>query len=392
MSEDKKIHDKARKLRIQNRVFNINSFLENALSAHPSLIDYKVLAVKKELFGNINVKDEFFYDLKENYKNFETWFNKKSEEEAYIFKYKDLIRGFLYLKVENENENYSNIIPSFNKKKRLKVGTFKVNMYGIKLGERFLKIIFDNALKQKVDEIYLTIFDNSIENKSLINLIEDYGFKYWGIKNSISGEEKVYVRNFDKIFDRNSPKLTFPYFSKSSKVFFVSINKEYHTELFPDSILRTESSIDFVENEPYRNAIEKVYISNSYFRDINKSDLLIFYRTGGLYKGVISTIGIVNKKIDVNSVIELKRICRGKTILNDNEINKFWKRGKNLKPFVIDFLYAYSFPKRLNLKELIDIRLFKDPLSIPRGISEIPSDIFKNILKLTETDESIIID
>ena len=55
-------------------------------------------------------------------------------------------------------------------------------------------------------------------------------------------------------------------------------------------------------------------------------------------------------------------------------------------------LFILSFIVFICEKELIDIRLFKDPLSIPRGISEIPSDIFKNILKLTETDESIIID
>jgi len=30
---------------------------------------------------------------------------------------------------------------------------------GFRLGERFLKIIFDNALKQKVEEIYVTIFE-----------------------------------------------------------------------------------------------------------------------------------------------------------------------------------------------------------------------------------------
>jgi len=29
-------------------------------------------------------------------------------------------------------------------------------MNGFKLGERFLKIVFDNALQQKVDEIYVT--------------------------------------------------------------------------------------------------------------------------------------------------------------------------------------------------------------------------------------------
>ena len=42
--------------------------------------------------------------------------------------------------------------------RRLKVGTFKVESTGFRLGERFIKIIFDNALHRNVDEIYVTLF------------------------------------------------------------------------------------------------------------------------------------------------------------------------------------------------------------------------------------------
>jgi predicted nucleic acid-binding protein len=393
ITEDKNIHSKAIKLKIQDRVFTINSFLENVIGANPTLVNYKVLSIKKELFGNINIKDEFFNSFKENYQDFEVWFNRKSEQESYVLIYENSVRGFLYIKVEDENENYSNISPIFDKKKRLKIGTFKVNLSGLKLGERFLKIVFDNALKQKVEEIYLTIFDDNLEKNFLINLIENFGFKYWGIKETNSGKEKVYIRNIEKTFNTNNPKLTFPFFLKNSKVFFVPIKPEYHTELFPDSILRTESPINFIENMPHRNAINKVFISHSYFRDIIKGNILVFYRTGGYYQGVISTIGIVNEKIDVNSLRELIKICRGKTILNEEKINDFWNKYQpKTKPFVLDFLYTYSFPKRLNLKELIDIGLFLDAKSIPRGISEIPNNLFIKILKLTETDESIIVD
>jgi hypothetical protein len=37
------------------------------------------------------------------------------------------------------------ITPIFEMKRRLKIGTFKVNSTGFRLGERFLKIIFDTA-------------------------------------------------------------------------------------------------------------------------------------------------------------------------------------------------------------------------------------------------------
>jgi hypothetical protein len=44
-----------------------------------------------------------------------------------------------------------------------------------------MKIIFDNALKNNVDEIYVTIFDKKRdEQKRLIDLLEQWGFVCWG--------------------------------------------------------------------------------------------------------------------------------------------------------------------------------------------------------------------
>jgi predicted nucleic acid-binding protein len=392
ITEDKNIHRKADKLSIANRVFNISNFLDNVLSANPQLIDYKVLSVKKTLFGKLDLNDEFFDSFKLTYKGFEKWFNKKSEEIAYVSIYENRLRGFLFIKVEDKNENYSNVRPMFEPKKRLKIGTFKVNLYGVKLGERFLKIIFDNAVEQKVDEIYFTIFNDTIERKTLINLMMDFGFKYHGIKVTESGNEEIYVREFNKSIDVNNPRLSFPYISNSNRAYFVSIFPQYHTELFPDSILNTESPADFIENEPHRNAISKVYISHSKFRDLKKSDILVFYRTGGIYKGVITTIAIVEKVNMVESEKELIKICRGKTLLTKSELSEFWNKFlPNIKPFVISFLYAYSLPKRPNLKELIDAGIFESPTSLPRGISNITKENFEKILKLAQANENIIV-
>lgn len=96
ISEDRKIHTKAKKLGIEDRVFTIDSFLEMVVSEYPELIDYKVLAVKQEYFGNIDLTDPFFDSLKEDYPGFERWFNKKAEEKAYITYNKGRILSFLY--------------------------------------------------------------------------------------------------------------------------------------------------------------------------------------------------------------------------------------------------------------------------------------------------------
>jgi hypothetical protein len=290
-----KIHQKAKALGIEDKVFRIDSFIEKAISENPTLVDNKSLSVKKEYFGNIKIEDSFFDSFREDYEGFDNWFNRKADETSYICSYEGAINAFLFIKKEDETENYSDITPPLPPKNRLKIGTFKVTANGFKLGERFLKIIFDNALKQKVDEIYVTIFDKSEEQKRLIGLLEYWGFKFWGTKESSTGTENVYVRHFEKPADRDNPKLTFPFLSSEARVFLIPIKPEFHTELFPDSILRTESPLDFVENQPHRNAIKKVYVSHSKERDLNTGDLIVFYRTGGYYKSVITTIGIVDE-------------------------------------------------------------------------------------------------
>mgnify|MGYP000126721413 FL=1 len=380
ITEDNKIHQKALALGIDNRVFRIDSFIEKAVSENPLLVDYKTLAVKKEYFGNIDHNDPFFDSFREDYLGFDNWFNKKSEEVSYICSYDGAINAFLFVKKEDESENYSDITPPLPQKRRLKIGTFKVTANGFKLGERFLKIIFDNALQFKVDEIYVTIFDKSPEQKRLIELLEHWGFNFWGTKATPTGIENVYLRNFGKPANKKNPKLTFPFLSKEGKVFIVPIYPEYHTELFPDSILRTESPLNFVENQPHRNAIKKVYISHSHERRLSTGDLIVFYRTGGYHKSVVTTIGIVETVVHPTTIEELKNISRKRTVLTDDELFAYWNRYKK-RPFVVDFLYAYSFPNRPNMRRLIELGVLENKDDAPRGFREISWDSFIKIYK-----------
>ncbi|HMJ67364.1 MAG TPA: PIN domain-containing protein [Cyclobacteriaceae bacterium] len=164
ISEDKKIHTKAALLGIAEKVYKIDAFLEKVSAENPELVDYKVLAVRKQYFGNVNLKDPFFDSFREDYRlpPFDQWFSKKADEICYVCYQDQAVSAFLFVKVEEENEVYRDIAPAFEPKRRLKIGTFKVILNGYKLGERFLKIIFDNAYRQKVSEIYVTIFTKTM--------------------------------------------------------------------------------------------------------------------------------------------------------------------------------------------------------------------------------------
>lgn len=390
ISEDKKIHTKAALLDINNKVFKIDTFLEKVINENPDLIDYDVLSVKQELFGNININDEFFDSFREDYKGFNEWFNKKSDETCYICFDNGLVTAFLYIKAESADENYSDIIPILNKQKRLKIGTFKVINNGVKLGERFLKIIFDNALKNKVEEIYVTIFSKRPEQIRLIHLLQDWGFKHLGIKSTINGEEQVFVKPFKKNIEINidKPKLSFPFLSRNTDKYIVKIEPQYHTELFPDSRLNTESAMDFIENLPHRNGLSKVYISHSKERSFKSGDILIFYRIGEtspkIYSSTVTTIGIVESINDkIPSFDELRLLCRKKTVISDDDLRvKFWDKYGTYRPFIINFIYAHSFPMpKPSLKDLNEIGIIPDVSNIPKGFIKITNPQFRTLIK-----------
>jgi len=398
VTEDRKIHQKASDLGISDRVFSIDSFLEKVTAENPALAEYKTLSVRKEYFGNIDINDNFFYSFRSDYQGFNKWFNSKADETAYICRSDEgQIVAFLYVKVEGEEENYSDIDPIFDKKKRLKIGTLKIISNGYKLGERFLKIIFDNALRNKVDEIYVTLFNNTEEQERLIGLLTDWGFCHYGEKHTPTGNEQVFVKDFNPTPNATHPKITYPFIDGSRRYFIVPIYPQYHTELFPDSILNNESPDDFIESQPHRNAIQKVYISRSYYKDLRPGDIIIFYRTktpGGsaYYTSVVTTIGVVEDVItDIGSEDDFISLCRKRSVFTDAQLSEHWNYYARSKPFIVNFLYLYSFPKRPNLKALIELGVIRDTSSVPRGFEEITKDQFELILGASDTDESFII-
>jgi hypothetical protein len=385
ISEDKKIHTKAQLLNISEKVFRIDAFLEKVTAENPDLVDYKVLAVKKLYFGEVNLTDSFFDSFREDYVGFDDWFKKKSDEISYVCFQDNQLSAFLFLKVEDENENYSDITPILSKKKRLKIGTFKVTGNGYKIGERFLKI-------------YVTIFDKRPEQKRLIYLLEDWGFKLYGTKMTKNGDENVYVKEFSReniSINLENPKLTFPYLSRESDVYIVPIYPAYHTELFPDSILKTESPKDFVENEPHRNALSKVYICRSQERNLKSGDLIVFYRTGGYYAGVATTVGVIESVItNIQTESDFITLCRKRSVFSDEELKKHWNYNPNYRPFLIRFLSAYSFllGNRLNRKQLLDLGIISGTENELRGLKKITKDQFITILREAKVYESFIVD
>ena len=371
-------------------MFSINAFIEKASSENPALLSYKALSVKKEYIGNIDVNNVFFDSLRESYDGFNHWFAKKSDEEAYIC-YSDsgLMLGFLYLKTEDVESDYHDIYPEFQPKKRLKVGTFKVESTGFRLGERFIKIIFDNAIERKVDEIYVTLFEDRDELKILGRLLRRWGFRDYGIKKSNGREEKVLVKKMNSYDDSLSIKENYPNVNYYVEKRFLPILPQYHTSLLPDSQLKTERDVDYIDNIAHRYALQKVYITWGMKTDVKCGDILVFYRNGEdgtkkKFSSVMTTVGVIDEIVyNFSSKEEFMRCCENRSVFTKDDLEYFWYRGRN-KLCVVKFIYITSMTNRLNLGYLWDKNIVI-PYGGPRSFDKLTDAQFEQIIRDSNT-------
>lgn len=384
ITEDAKIFKKAHRLGVSDKVRSIDGFLEWAITENPELQDYKVKNIRIEKFAAINLKQPFFDSLRESYEGFDDWYLKNFDEDAYICGENNDLHAFLALKVEKGMQDYSDINPIFKPKKRLKVRTLKVVANGYKIGERFIKIIFDNAINNKVDEIYVTLFPDDSAREELKKLFEKFGFTYWGLKGE---REEVYVRSMQKTFNTEDPFSTYPFYESNRNIYLVTINQQYHTQLFPDSILHNENPADFKENKSFANAIHKCYITNAYSSAPKCGDILLFYRSGGgNYKSVATTIGIVSSYISTfKDFNDFYSRCTRRGALTRAELESIWKRNLYSNPKIIEFAYVETLPKKLNLQTLSDLGFNRDLLQ--KGIIKISKELFDKIIEASGLDK-----
>ncbi len=394
ITEDRRLRNKARLLGLADKVVSIESFIGLQSKQHPELVEYKMLSVQQQTFRQIDLNDPFFDSLKQDYPGFEKWFASKSLERAYVCRDDaNALLGFLYLKTETQEEDYVNISPPLPPARRLKVGTFKVESTGFRLGERFLQIIFDNARLRGVQEIYLTVLPEAQERPelgALIQLVGNWGFVLHGTMSSGGLEECVYRKVIGSYSSNRSIKQNFPnLLFDGRKKFILPIKPEYHTDLFPDSILRTENPADFVSNVGFRYALQKIYISFTPNRDMGVGDYVLVYRNGTnpgrkAYESAITTLGVITElRSSFRDWTEFRRYCGNRTVFPDDDLQRIWQNHRS-RMLVVSFIMVCSLKRRPILKELWDHGIV-EPSGGPRPFHRLSDDHFVDILAYGQT-------
>lgn len=342
-----------------------------------------------DYFSNIDLDDSFFDSLKSDYQEFITWYDKKSRQaaSAYILTTEYGLSAFLYLKIEDSVDNEIN--PKLSNKKRLKIGTFKIDAHGTKLGERFVKKIFDNATENNIDEIYVTVFEY---HESLIKLLKTFGFKEYGEKITSNGREIVLIKNIGNIiYDvlKDYPCVV----TENTQKHALSILPQYHSRLFPDSILDNES-YNLLEDISHTNSIYKVYMAKmSGITDFKVGDSVFIYRTKdnkgpAYYRSVITSLCVIKEVKNINdfeNYNDFYRYVSAFTIFDEQELQYFFDTKQY--PYIIKMTYNIAFNKRVTNGKLIEMGINPDYW----GVFKLSDENFYKILEAGEVNESLII-
>jgi len=341
-------------------------------------------------FGDIDVNDPFFDSLKAGYDGFEDWFASKSGHEVFAVRDGDeTLSGMLYLK--EESGEIVDVEPPLPAAKWLKVGTMKIVGRGTKLGERVLKKILDSAIHLDCDGVYVTVFE---VHGSLIDLFKRYGFVEHGRKITQRGEELVLKRDLQQIW--HNSLLDYPFFKvKGRRAWILAIYPDYHTAIFPDSILNNEPE-EIVKDVSHTNTIQKVYIGGVSLTRMTEGDLVIFYRTTdkqapAFYRSVATSVCVIQEtksRADFDSETEFLEYSLQHSVFSEAELRAKYRNDNRL--YVAKVTYNAAFNRRVTRGRLLEEALITEH---PRwDLREITLRQFRHILEMGQVNARLAID
>jgi rRNA-processing protein FCF1/predicted RNA-binding protein with PUA-like domain len=397
ITQDKGIHKKAIKLKIDERILLIDEALSIFQTVTPPNLPP---AIHMDSTHNLDYGDPILNHLKEDYyPEFEEWFKKIQAEgrECLIYRNNDESLGALLI-FKDENEPIYLIDKILPEKERMKIATLIVSSNGYKIGEFFIQWATNYAIKKGFDEIYLTHF--TVPEDVLVYLIEEYGFIRVGQKNYTNQKgdfEDVFVKYLkpnpeliEKIKNISSEQLSKIFYPKfydceEVKKFIIPILPEYHDRLFLGS--ERQSSLYEHQNKfiVEGNAIKKAYLSHSNIKKISKGDLLLFYRSTD-YKS-ITCIGVVENVIpNLEDADEITKQVGKRTVYSPQEINEI--ADHESPTLVLLFIFSTWIPHKVSLVHLKEINVLNNA---PQTIQEISHESYLKIKKAGGIDAGFTI-
>ena len=373
VTQDNGIHKNAKKIGLQTKVLDVNQILHLLeeqftikIPTHPILKEHSIREIESKFDSN------FFDSLREDYGGviFDKWLAKclTKNRKCYTLIVNDELQAILIYNVENvEEHQLKNIFG-----KALKICTLKVSdtAFGIKLGELFLNKMFEYCINQKINHLYLTVYD---KQEHLIKLLETFGFYKIEFKNQQGLIEIQMIKCLEKKqlnVTQNSINIH-PFYIDNPTIskFAIPIRPDYYGNLFKDGQLRVptlfDTSPDSV-NEIQGNTIIKAYISNSKIKNLKQGDLLFFYSSKTNQE--IEPVGILETIQIVKNFDELWKIVGKKTVFSQEQLLEKLNEKGELN--VITFRQITYLKKKVKLPKIKQLKSFKNKIQTITKISE----------------------
>lgn len=389
ITEDKGIHRLAERFGIGDRVSHIDEALVTFQEFVPKYATRSPPSLRDVPLHNINLEDHIFDQLRNEYTEFDDWFQKASRRgrRAWVhFLDDDSIGAILIYKIEDEAIDCE---PPLPKRKRLKICTIKVSRTGYRIGELLIKTSMEFCMKNDIWEIYLTHF---IENDDyLVSLIEEFGFLDYA---ATSRGERLFLKRISTVGEEvegyepsDLSRRFYPSYYDGDRVnkFIIPIRPQFHEILFTDYRKRqtrlNEHSGGFIVEG---NTIKKAYLCKSRIKRLNSGDVIIFYRSGDLK--AITSIGVVDEiHSQMSSVDEIFNLIHKRTVYNINEIKRLVSSSPVL---VILFRQHLHLNVSMSLREMIANGVLSAP---PQSIIQITDGQYEIIKGDGRIDERFTI-
>ena len=226
----------------------------------------------------------------------------------------------------------------------------------------------------------MTLFENKRQEVvALKGIMEQWGFVKHGYKKS--NGELVLVKDMKNYKETETPKFNYPILKKDRTHYFLPIYAKYHTDLFPDNILKNEDMHLYEDKLAHRYAIEKIYLTGAYNIKAKAGDVILIYRMSeGWYKNyssVVTGMAIVQEVVKTKNVDECISICKDKSIFKEEDIRAVYSKY----PTVLKVLDYKPFTHKVTLDELRNCGIV-DKYSGPRPFTFITNEQFDTIYKL----------
>lgn len=389
ITEDIELHKAAAKEGRQNQVLRVREALVwiNETFEPKSIILAKI---EERICYQIDRSDPLFDSLREDYKEFDEWWNKccRQHRKAWTIQADKKLAGLVVIKDEGSLE----APPSVPGKKVLKVSTFKVSekFRGERIGEHFIKKITWFASLNKYDSIYLTAFP---KQKFLVEILQEFGFDIAG--RTDNGELIIYksfLGQKDDLSPLNFHKKYYPLLPQNSaRKFLIPIIPQYHEKLFPEATtlpelplfeqLDAKGSILEREIRITANTIRKVYLCRTPTKSIQPGDILFFYLSKAQSIQncqCITAIAVAEHTQETDRFDTLIQNVGRRSVYSIDELNNLLKQKTSPITIINFYLSAYSFPP-VSLKDLLENKIIKAP---PRSVLRIDETDFKRLITL----------